>query len=71
MVFNVPNQALKCGHCDTDMQIDEYDLSNVAEEDKDTYTVTVYKCPNCGAELARTIRRWLIAHTVAVSQILQ
>ncbi len=52
MAFNVPNQALKCGHCDTDMQIDEYDLSNVAEEDKDTYTVTVYKCPNCGAELS-------------------
>ncbi len=52
MAFNVPNQALKCGHCDTDMQIEEYDLSNIAEADKDTYTVTVYKCPNCGAELS-------------------
>jgi DNA-directed RNA polymerase subunit RPC12/RpoP len=52
MAFNVSTQALKCRHCDTDMQIDEYDLTNVAEADKDTYTVTVYKCPNCGAELS-------------------
>lgn len=52
MAFNVPTQALKCGHCDTDMQIADYDLSNEAEVNKDTYTVTVYTCPNCGAELS-------------------
>ena len=51
MAFNVPTQALKCRYCDTDMQIDDYSLSNEAETDKDTYTVTIYKCPNCGAEL--------------------
>ncbi|MGI6506879.1 MAG: hypothetical protein ACOX4A_00620 [Saccharofermentanales bacterium] len=52
MAFNVPTQALKCRYCDRDMQIEDYDLANVAETDKDTYTVTVYKCPNCGAELS-------------------
>ncbi len=51
MAFNVPTQALKCRYCDNDMHIDDYSLSNEAETDKDTYTVTVYKCPNCGAEL--------------------
>ncbi|NLJ70417.1 MAG: hypothetical protein GX328_03000 [Clostridiaceae bacterium] len=52
MAFNVPTQALKCGHCDKDMQVDDYSLSNEAEMNKDTYTVTVYTCPNCGAELS-------------------
>ena len=52
MAFNVPTQALKCGHCDKDMPIDDYGLSNDAEVNKDTYTVTVYTCPNCGAELS-------------------
>ncbi|HHU53179.1 MAG TPA: hypothetical protein GXZ43_03755 [Clostridiaceae bacterium] len=52
MVFNVPTQALKCGYCDRDMQIADYDLSNTAEVNKDSYTVTVYTCPNCGAELS-------------------
>ncbi|MGI6071545.1 MAG: hypothetical protein ACOX75_00825 [Lachnospiraceae bacterium] len=52
MAFNVPAQALKCGHCDREIQIHEYGLSNEAEVNKDTYTVTVYTCPNCGAELS-------------------
>lgn len=52
MAFNVPTQALKCRYCDRDFQIDDYDRSNVAETDKDIYMVTVYKCPNCGAELS-------------------
>jgi DNA-directed RNA polymerase subunit RPC12/RpoP len=52
MAFNVPTQALKCSHCDKDMQIEDYDLSIDAKADKDTYAVTVYKCPNCGAELS-------------------
>ena len=52
MAFNVPTQALRCGHCDTDIQIDDYDLSNDAEVNQDTYMVMIYTCPNCGAELS-------------------
>ncbi|NMA07076.1 MAG: hypothetical protein GX928_05130 [Ruminococcaceae bacterium] len=52
MAFNVPTQALKCGYCESDILIDDYYLSNEAEVSKDTYTVTVYGCPDCGAELS-------------------
>ena len=52
MAFNIPDQALKCDHCDRDMQIADYSLANAAEVNKVTYTVTIYTCPNCGAELS-------------------
>ena len=52
MAFNIPTQGLKCGYCDTEMQIEDYSLSNDAEANKSTYMVTIYTCPNCGAELS-------------------
>ncbi|HOF01523.1 MAG TPA: zinc ribbon domain-containing protein [Spirochaetota bacterium] len=52
MIFNVPNQGLKCRNCDNETQVDYYDLSNEAGVSKGVYSVTVYSCPNCGAELS-------------------
>ncbi|NLL92146.1 MAG: MFS transporter [Ruminococcaceae bacterium] len=52
MAFQVPTQSLKCSYCESDMQIEDYTLSNEAEVSKDTYTVTIYGCPDCGAELS-------------------
>jgi DNA-directed RNA polymerase subunit RPC12/RpoP len=52
MAFNIPAQGLKCHHCSSEMQVDDYSLLNEAEVNADTYTVTVYTCPSCGAELS-------------------
>lgn len=51
MYFDIPNQVLKCGYCDTTKTIEEYRSTNEAEEQKVTYDSVVFTCRNCGAEL--------------------
>ena len=51
MVFDITNQCLVCGYCDTRQTIEEYKANNEAEEQKMTYDTVVYTCRNCGAEL--------------------
>lgn len=51
MTFDIPKQLLKCSYCDTESEIEDYSEKNEAEAQYDTYKVTVYTCPNCGAEL--------------------
>lgn len=55
--FDIESQKLKCSHCESVFDPQQYNLKNEAEkqsfqeEDKNRITVDVYSCKNCGAEL--------------------
>ena len=51
MVFDIGKQKLACPYCDTLCTVAEYRLNNAAEYVNDNYTVSSYRCKNCGAEL--------------------
>ncbi len=54
--FDPHEQLLVCDHCGSKYepdQFEEYKYSNKAEEEQ-ALEVTLYKCPNCGAELVST-----------------
>ena len=51
MVFDVGRQKLVCPYCDTLCTVHEYRLNNAAEYINDNYSVSTYRCKNCGAEL--------------------
>ena len=51
MVFDVGKQKLICPYCDTSCTVHEYRLNNAAEYVNDNYSVSMYRCKNCGAEL--------------------
>ncbi len=51
MVFDVGKQKLVCPYCDTACTVHEYRLNNAAEYVNDNYSVSTYRCKNCGAEL--------------------
>lgn len=54
--FDIPTQRLKCPYCDSDYdcyEMEEY-AGSPAEEDKDSYDVTVFSCPQCGGEIIST-----------------
>ena len=50
MVFDVGKQKLVCPYCDTTCTVHEYRLNNAAEYVNDNYSVSMYRCKNCGAE---------------------
>ncbi len=48
--FDIPSQRLKCPYCDSDY--DCYEMEDVnTSSDEDSYDVTVFSCPACGAEI--------------------
>ena len=51
MVFNVEKQQLVCSYCDTSCTVKEYRQNNAAEYVNDNYSVSTFRCKNCGAEL--------------------
>ena len=51
MIFDIPNQNLKCHYCDNRIEVNDYNTNNKAEEHKDVYSTLVFTCRNCGAEL--------------------
>ena len=54
--FDPHEQLLVCDHCGSKYepdQFEEYKYTNKAEEEQ-ALEVTLYKCPNCGAELVST-----------------
>ena len=51
LVFDIKTQALRCLHCNSTMQVEDYHKTNNADTGTDAYGVTVSLCPNCGAEM--------------------
>ena len=51
MVYDVAKQKLVCPYCDTTCTVYEYRQNNAAEYVNDNYSVSTYRCKNCGAEL--------------------
>ncbi len=51
LVFDIKTQALRCLHCNSTMQVEDYHKTNNADTGTDAYGVTVSLCPNCGAEI--------------------
>lgn len=51
MVFDVARQQLVCSYCDTACTVKEYRQNNAAEYVNDNYSVSTFRCKNCGAEL--------------------
>ena len=51
MVFDVGQHKLVCAYCDTVCTVQEYRQNNAAEYVDDNYSVSAFRCKNCGAEL--------------------
>ena len=51
MVFDVGQHKLVCAYCDTACTVQEYRQNNAAEYVDDNYSVSAFRCKNCGAEL--------------------
>ena len=51
MVFDVGQHKLVCAYCDTACTVHEYRQNNAAEYVDDNYSVSAFRCKNCGAEL--------------------
>lgn len=51
LVFDIKSQQLKCLHCSSEIPVEEYHTANHADEDSDSFGATVYRCPNCSAEI--------------------
>ena len=51
MVFDVGQHKLVCAYCDTACTVHEYRQNNAAEYVNDNYSVSAFRCKNCGAEL--------------------
>ena len=51
MVYDVAKQKLVCPYCDTVCTVADYRQNNAAEYVNDNYSVSTYRCRNCGAEL--------------------
>ena len=51
MVFDIGKQKLVCPYCSSESSVKEYRLNNAAEHVNDNYSVNVFRCKNCGAEL--------------------
>ena len=51
MFFDIGNQVLRCGYCNTTRYVEEYRSVNEAETQQMTYDSVVFTCRNCGAEL--------------------
>ena len=50
MLFDIPGQQLKCGHCDRTMSIEEADEKE-ARQAGGRFAVDLLTCPTCGAEI--------------------
>ncbi len=50
MVFDIPSQQLKCGHCDRQVSVAEADRME-ARQTESTFSVDLLTCPTCGAEI--------------------
>ena len=53
MFFDIPSQKLKCSHCETLIEPEEYEISRHTEE-RTEYEVTVFSCSQCGARIMST-----------------
>ena len=53
LYYDIKNKNLKCRHCSSVFAIDDYNVSNAAEEN-DFADGKLYTCKNCGAELIST-----------------
>ena len=51
MAYDIAQKKLICPYCDTACTVQEYRQSNAAEYVNDNYSVSTYRCRNCGAEL--------------------
>ena len=51
MVFDVAQHKLVCAYFDTVCTIQAYRQNNAAEYVNDNYSVSAFRCRNCGAEL--------------------
>ena len=51
LVFDIKTQALRCLHCGSTMNVEDYHKTNNADTGTDAYGVMVSLCPNCGAEI--------------------
>ncbi len=52
LVFDIQTQTLKCQHCGSSMNVEEYHTNNQADAQTDEFGVHTYTCRNCGAELS-------------------
>ncbi|MBR5970893.1 MAG: hypothetical protein IK016_11205 [Lachnospiraceae bacterium] len=53
MFFDIPSQKLKCGHCETLIEPEQYEGDRHADESTE-YEVTVFSCSQCGARIMST-----------------
>ena len=51
MVYDVGQHKLVCAYCSTVCSVQEYRQNNAAEYVNDNYSVSTFRCKNCGAEL--------------------
>ena len=55
--YDIPSGKVKCLHCDSSFEPNDFKIKTAAEEHKDeqnstdAYNATVFSCPNCGAEI--------------------
>ena len=52
--FDIPSQKLVCDHCGTSISPYQYQDTNEATQDNDTYEVNIFRCPQCGGEIIST-----------------
>ncbi len=50
-VFDIAAQALYCPYCESVSNVSEYDQTNAAQYNSDTYSMNLFTCRSCGAEL--------------------
>ena len=49
--FDTTRQMLLCDNCDSSFLPTDFDIEQDAEEGRDSYAVTVFRCPHCGGEI--------------------
>lgn len=52
--FDIKRQQLFCDYCSGEYDPYNIDMNNNAEEIKDSYDITAFRCPQCGGELYST-----------------
>ncbi len=53
MRFDIESQMLHCDYCDTSLNIEEHPDERTAKQEE-MFDVTIFTCPQCGAELMST-----------------